>query len=150
MENKLNIPLSYNKRTPEEIMMFTEMIENVYYLFDNARWSNNTHAEIGFYVKDKLSKTTLFFGIWFEAWKSYGIPMSIVIDYYGKDVTSRMKDIKQLIDNKTDKGLLFYPDYHSYGLILFEHIYYNFTDDETRIFQLLNQVKFKLNMVTSS
>src|SRR5439155_26493340 len=98
-------PISYNKQTPKEILMFTELIVDVYCMFKKASWSSNSQAEIGFPLKDKISKSSIFFGIWYEAWESFGIPICITLDYMGKAVTDKYNDIKKAIENKGEKGL---------------------------------------------
>jgi hypothetical protein len=146
MSNDSNRPISYNKQTPKEILMFIEIIEDVYSETKKSSWSGKSHLEIGFYIKDKVTKSSIFFGIWFEAWESFGIPLSIVLDYGGKSATDRHNAIKKIIQGKNQSGLQFKDDYQGYALILINHEYLNFENDVERIASLLDQLKHNMEI----
>jgi hypothetical protein len=140
-------PISYNKQTPREIMMFTEMIAEVYSKIKNPTWSNMSNIEIGFSVRDTVSKSNLFLGIWYEAWEAFGIPLCMTLDYGGKAVSTKYNEIKRHLDNKNQKGLIFKNDYQEFALILFEHEYFNFINDEERLAILFNEMTGMLEIV---
>lgn len=146
MEKEKNDPLSYNKKTPQEVLMFIELIVDVFNMFKKVTWSNNSHCEIGFLFKDKITKSNIFFGIWYEAWESFGIPICITLNYTGKAKTDKITEIKKFIESKSEKGLIFKSDYNDYALILFQHEFYNFKNDAERLYNLLNELKIKLGI----
>ena len=141
MAKKMTQPISYNKRTPTEIMMFVDLIVEIFHEAKKATWSNNSQREIGFSVIDKRTKSNIFLGIWYESWESFGIPLCITLDFAGKAATDKYNKIKKVLENKQEKGLLFKEDYQGFALILFKHEYFNFKNDEVRLLTLFNELR---------
>lgn len=139
MKKQIQKPLLYNIAVAREINVLTEIIVDVYGFFDNLPWSNNSHYEIGFYYKNKTSKTSVFFGIYYDSWEFFGIPLCIAVDYKGKYPVEMNQKLKKLIESKTEKGVYF-KDFNDLGLILFDHDYFNFEDDADRLSDLFEEI----------
>jgi len=134
-------PVSYNGRVAREIKMFVEMIEDVYSAYDDVKWSNKSHYEIGFYYQDKKKKTEYFFGIWYDLWEQYGIPLCITFNYNGKAPQQWHDKLKKFITNHYNEGLVI-KDYEGYTCILFEYSFFKFDkgDDSSSLSDLYLKV----------
>jgi hypothetical protein len=144
---KTNRPISYNKQTPRELMMFTELIVDVWSELNKANWSNQSAIEIGFSLSNKITKSNIFFGIWFEAWESFEIPLCITIDFAGIDQQEKWKLCKKILE-KFKGGLKLVSDYQNYTLILIEHDFFNFKDDEKRLAKLFKELCYVAGIKT--
>ena len=142
-------PISYNKRTPREIMMFTEFICEVYSEIEKPKWSNDSHAEIGFYEKNKTTGSNIFFGIWYEAWEFFGIPLCITLDYGGNSVTDKYNQIRKHIESKNEAGL-YYKEFQDFALILFDHEFFNFKNDTDRLVTMYTELRNLVDIKTFS
>jgi hypothetical protein len=133
-------PISYNGRVAREIKMFVEMIEEVYSLYE-VKWSNNSHVEIGFIYRNKSKRTNYFFGIWYDLWEQYGIPLCITLDYSGKAPNQWHDKVKKFVTENYNEGVLL-KDYHGYTCILFEYSFFKFDkgDDIGNLSSLYDEV----------
>lgn len=145
MSKTTSKPLLYNKGVPHELMILTELIVDVHGGFEKLPWSNNSQVEIGFYQKDIITKTTIFFGIWYEAWNSFAIPLCIAIDYKGKAPFEKYQEIKSLIEMKKIQGLIF-KDYQGYAMVLIDYDFYNFKNDNDRLVDLFYEISIFLKI----
>lgn len=138
----------YNGKVAKGITMFTELIRAVWERMDKARWSNDSNEEIGFYREDKIIKSSIFFGIWFEAWAHFDIPVCITLYYGGNAARDKYQAIKKILENKKEQGLFFKEDYQGYAVILFEHSYYTFEEqkDEERLLKLIHELRYMLEI----
>lgn len=134
-------PISYNGRVPRELKMFIEMIEDVSYDYEDVKWSNKSYYEIGFYHRNKKKKTEYFFGIWYDLWEQYGIPLSLTLSYDGKAPNQWHDKLKKYIQTNFDEGLQI-KDYEGYTCILFEHSFFKFDkgDDSKSLSDLYYKV----------
>lgn len=145
MTKPIAIPNLYDKRIPIQLSFFTELIVEVYNQYPNFFWSNDSHNEIGFYEKDKITKSEIFLGIWYESWQFFEIPLCIAIDYRGKARYEQHQKFKKYIEDKKIKGLIL-KDYLEYSLILFEHNFFNYENDPLRIINLFKDVSNFMRM----
>jgi hypothetical protein len=132
LDNK-NTPFTFNTRVAKELKMFTEMISLVWEQFD-VKWSNNSHEEIGFYYRNKIRKTEYFFGIWYDLWEHYEIPLSITFKYTGKAPVQWHDKVKAYILSKNIEGIRV-VNFEGYICILFEYNFFKFDsgDDIDRL-----------------
>lgn len=132
-------PLLYNKNIARDLEDLTDLIIEVYCEIEKPSWSNQTPEEIGFYKRDKVSKSSIFFGIWYESWKFFGIPLCIAIDYQGNTPFDKIQKVKSFIIDKKIIGVRF-SDFQDYALVLFDHNYFNFKDDGDRLAKLFREL----------
>jgi hypothetical protein len=134
-------PISYNTRVAREIKMFIEMIEDVYYYYEDVKWSTKSNFEIGFYFRNKKKKTEYFFGIWYDLWEHYGTPLCITFSYYGKAPNQWHDKLKKFIAVNFEEGLQV-KDYEGYTCILFGYSYFKFDEgnDTIRLSDLYSKV----------
>ena len=134
-------PISYNTRIARELKMFIEMIDDVYSKFEDVKWSNKSELEIGFYYRNKKKKTEYFFGIWYDLWETYGMPLSFVLNYQGKAPIQWHDNLKKFIATNFEEGLAV-KDYEGYTWILFEYSYFKF--DQGNDIERLSELYYKV------
>ncbi len=135
---KTNSPL-YSKSTARGFAQYAELITEVYDQFDTKTWSSMKDIELGFYKIDKKTKTSVFFGIWFDAWQHFEVPLSIEIDYMGAAPGEMQQKIKSYIEKKGIKGIS-YKNYSELSVILIEESFFDYETDADRIGDLIEQI----------
>jgi hypothetical protein len=118
-------PITFNNRVPREIKMFIDMIEEVFEGFEDVKWSNKSWYEIGFIYRNKKKKTEYFFGIWYDLWEQYGIPLSLCLSYSGKAPNQWHDKLFKYISENYSEGL-FIKNYEGYTCILFNYSFFQF------------------------
>ena len=118
-------PVSFNYRVPRELKMFVEMIEEIFLEYEDVKWSNNSSTEIGFYCRNKKLQTEYFFGIWYDLWEQFEIPLSITFKYSGVAPLQWHDKVKAYIISKNIKGVRV-ENFQGYTCILFEYDYFKF------------------------
>ena len=143
-------PISYNGRVSRELKMFIEMIEDVFSEFADVKWSNKSNFEIGFYYRNKKKKTEYFFGIWYDLWEHYEIPLALTLWYYGKAPNQWHDRLKKYIRENFVKGLQI-KDYEGYTCILFEYAFFKFDkgDDNKSLSDLYYKVTEQADILAS-
>ena len=121
--------------------MLVEIIEDVFPCVEEVKWSNKSQFEIGFNYRNKLKKTAYFFGIWYDLWEKYGIPLYITLDYGGKAPIQWHDKVKKFISDNYKEGLQ-EKDYEGFTCILFEHSFYQFDvgDDKEKLTKIFCEV----------
>ena len=66
MPEELSRSALYDSKIPRQLSFYTELIVEVCNEIIKPSWSAHSDIEIGFYKKDKVTKSELFFGIWYE------------------------------------------------------------------------------------
>lgn len=134
-------PIIYNFRIPRELKMFLEMIEYVSERFEDVKWSNKKMDEIGFIYKNKSKGTEYFFGIWFDLWEQYGIPLGLSLSYSGKAPNEWHKKVKNFILANYSSGIQI-RNFENFTCILFEHSFFHFDngDDNEKLTELYYKV----------
>ena len=122
---KTEKPISFNPRVPRELKMFIEMTEDVYSIYEDVKWSNKSDLEIGFIYKNKKKTTEYFFGIWYDLWETYGIPLSITFSYTGKAPVEWHDKLKSFISKNMEEGIIV-KDYEGWTCVLFDYSYFKF------------------------
>ena len=82
--NPLNASTMFDKKFPESLENTMEIIDNVYSEFEkqgfSIKWTKERDwAEYGFYF-NLPNEESIFFGIWFDYWKSTGNPVCICLE----------------------------------------------------------------------
>ena len=133
MENN-DRPYSFNPRVPRELKMFTEMIVELFQSYEGLKWSRDSNEEIGFYYKEKPIKCDVFFGIWYDLWEQFGIPLSIVVNYYDTAPIEFHNKLKSyIISKKIEGGRVEY--FGDFTCLLFDYPFFEFDrgDDIKRL-----------------
>ncbi|MGG9963078.1 hypothetical protein [Ferruginibacter sp. SUN106] len=152
MQKQTVKPALYSKQIGHELIILTDFITDVYNEFEKLSWSNNSQFEIGFFEKDMITKSSVFFGIWYELWNHFEIPLSIVINYKGKAPVEKHQSIKRYIESKKIKGIIF-KDYSNFAVILFDYDFFNYENDverTTRLFEEITQFLGINNSLTNT
>lgn len=101
------------------------MIEDVFSEYEDVKWSNNSQYEIGFYWKDRKKRTEYFFGIWYDLWEHYEIPLSITFKFDGKAPDQWHYKLQTFIKSKYKEGILV-KHYDGYTCLLFDYSFFKF------------------------
>jgi hypothetical protein len=120
-----NKPITFNSRVPRELKMFIEMITDVFNEFEDVKWSNNSQFEIGFNYKNKKAGTEYFFGVWYDLWEHYEVPLAITFNYRGKAPVQWHDKLRSYIVAKNVEGIRV-ERFEEYTCILFEYNFFKF------------------------
>ena len=135
----------YDKRIAGGLSTIFELIVDVFTHFEDLTWSTKKQEEFGFYEKDKVTKSDIFCGIWFESWIHFEIPLCIAFDYQGNAPVEKYQQLKTFIEKKNIKGLIF-RDYNGFALVLFDSDFFNFEDDMARVKHLFLEISTFVGM----
>jgi len=138
----LNQPASFNGRVPRELKMFIEMILGVYYQYQDVSWSKNSDYEIGFYYRNKLKGTECFFGIWYDLWEKFDIPLCMTLGYKGKAPIEWHHKLKKYIEVNYPHGIQI-KMFEDYTCILFEYSFFKF--DKGDDIETLSNLYYKMS-----
>jgi hypothetical protein len=139
MKDKNSESPLYSKSTAGGFTQLAELITEVHDIFIYKTWSTKKGIELGFYKSNKQTKTSVFFGIWFDAWEHFGIPLSLNIDYKGKAPTEMHQKIKSFIEKKGIAGIS-YKNYRDLSIILIEESFFDYETDADRLADLVEEV----------
>jgi hypothetical protein len=139
MKDKIQTSPLFDRSTAGGFTQLAELILEVHDIFIYKTWSTKKGIELGFYKTNKQTKTSVFFGIWFEAWEDFGIPLSINIDYKGKAPVEMHQKIKSYIEKKGIAGIS-YKNYKDLSIILIEESFFDYETDADRLADLLEEV----------
>lgn len=141
--------LLYDKRIAAGINQTFDLISDVFDEYENAKWTTRRYGEYGFYDRSKETKCEIFFGVWFNLWEFFEIPVCICIDYYGTGKTAKHHQIKKWVEEKNISGIVF-KDYEMYAIILFDESFFNFDEsDITRCVDIVRNLSIYLTMMYS-
>lgn len=117
------------------------MILGVYQHYEDLKWSNLSDSEIGFYHKDKKTRCEFFFGIWYDLWEHYEIPLCMTFAYDGHAPLEWHNRVKAKIRLSKTPGIRI-ESYQDFTCILFEYEYFKFDDgdDINRLSILYNEL----------
>jgi len=145
IENMMK-PKLYNSDIPRELSVMTELIVDVYNYFDNLSWSNSSFEEIGFYEKDKKTKSQIFFGIWYEAWEHFGCPLCLTVLDKSHAPIEKYVSLQKRINEKQMGGLRVSIDFQGYAIIIFDHDFLNWENDAERIADLFEEISISFGI----
>lgn len=141
MKNKKSAPTIFDNRTAIGFESFIDKIVDVYAEFGSkkVKWSNRSDLEIGFYIKDKKTKTSIFFGTWYSSWSHFGMPLCIAISYDGVMKYEKYLKLVKSVKNKFPSKVLV-KEFENHSILLFEETFFNHVDDVNVFVELLNEL----------
>ncbi|MBL7754974.1 MAG: hypothetical protein JNM44_10905, partial [Chitinophagaceae bacterium] len=93
--------------------------------FENLKWSRYSESEIGFYYRHKEKKTKYFFGIWYDLWEKYEIPLSLCLSKSGNGASDWNIKLRKYISENYNDGIVI-KEYDGWTCILFEYSFFKF------------------------
>lgn len=141
MKNEKSAPTIFDKRIAIVFESFMDKILDVYLEFGSkkVKWSNKSHLEIGFYINDKKTYTSIFFGTWYSSWSYFGMPLCIAISYDGDEKFEKHFKLDKMVKNKFPSNVLV-KEFENHSIILFEESFFNHEDDVNVFVELLNEL----------
>ncbi|MBU3677187.1 MAG: hypothetical protein FGM54_08435 [Chitinophagaceae bacterium] len=132
----------FDKRAGIIYSSLAQIVLDVYNEFDRkeVKWPNHGHVEIGFYIKDKNSKTSIFFGVWYDVWAQFGTPLCIAIFYDGNMYIEKHLKFIKFIESKLSKSSIV-KEYDNHSVLLLEETFFNTENEVHEIYKLLMDLK---------
>lgn len=132
-----SLPITFNTRVPREIKMFIEMITHVYSEFEDIKWSRKSEIEFGFTYRNKGKGTEYFFGIWYDLWEQFGVPLSLCLSYAGTSNSDWYNKMKKYISSNYNNGIIL-KEFDGWICILFDYSFFKFDsgDDISTLVEL--------------